>query len=93
MHIRQIAKNMVKRFSIILLNIGFDPRRTISLRHYPKYLSHNQRFKKLGGVVTHSAPVFIDFDAQAGSASGHYFHQDLLVASFVYNKKELVPGI
>jgi hypothetical protein len=25
-----------------------------------------------------------DYDAQAGSASGHYFHQDLLVASFIH---------
>jgi hypothetical protein len=29
--------------------------------------------------------MFADYDEQAGSVSGHYFHQDLLVASFIYD--------
>lgn len=38
----------------------------------------------MGGVVTTKYPILADYYAQAGSASGHYFHQDLLVASFVF---------
>jgi len=40
-------------------------------------------FKAAGGVVTHVWPILDDFHGQAGIASGHYFHQDLLVASLV----------
>jgi hypothetical protein len=65
--------------------IGIKPRRIISLRHYPKYRAQYKQFEKLGGVVTHKYAIFIDYDDQAGSASGDYFHQDLLVASFVHN--------
>lgn len=39
----------------------------------------------MGGLVTHRYPIFSDYDDQAGSASGHYFHQDLLVASFIHS--------
>ena len=39
--------------------------------------------------MTHRIPIFTDYDDQAGSATGHYFHQDLLVASFIHNKNPL----
>ena len=32
-------------------------------------------------------PIFDEFVSSAGSASGHYFHQDLLVANHIYNDK------
>jgi len=48
-----------------------------------KYLEHKKRFSALGGVITHDYPIMTDYVAQAGDASGHYFHQDLLVASFI----------
>ena len=44
---------------------------------------HFDTFIKLGGVVTHEFPIYKDFEEQAGDASGHYFHQDLLVASLI----------
>ena len=56
------------------------------IRYYPKYLSQKFKFKKLGGNITHNYMILDDYKASAGSASGHYFHQDLLVASFI--KKE-----
>ena len=42
-----------------------------------------EEFIRLGGVVTHEFPIYKDFDEQAGDATGHYFHQDLLVASLI----------
>jgi hypothetical protein len=68
-----------------LLAIGFDSRRIVTLRHYPKYRAQYKEFGKLGGVVTHRYAILTDYDDQAGSASGHYFHQDLLVASYIHN--------
>jgi hypothetical protein len=44
-------------------------------------------FRQAGGVVSGFWPVLRDFDDQAGTARGHYFHQDLLVASYVHEKK------
>lgn len=69
-----------------LLGIGFDPRKTLSLRHYFKYRRHYSDFKKLGGVITHKYVVLSDYEEQAGAARGHYFHQDLLVASLIRQK-------
>lgn len=58
----------------------------MTLRHLPRYIAQYVRFRKLGGVITTSYPMFADYDDQAGSAKGHYFHQDLLVASFVHDR-------
>lgn len=36
--------------------------------------------------MTHHYPIVSDYEDAAGEASGHYFHQDLLVANFVYKR-------
>jgi len=69
-----------------LSHLGVDPRRIAALRNYPRYRAQSREFRKLGGSITHRFPVLADYDADAGSASGHYFHQDLLVASFVHDR-------
>ena len=48
-----------------------------------KYQEHRERFVALGGFITQNVPITSDFEAQAGEASGHYFHQDLHVASLI----------
>lgn len=77
-------KKILKPVYRFCLDIGFDPRRIYSLRHYTRYRAQSNEFEKLGGVITHRHAVLIDYDDQAGSATGHYFHQDLLVASFIF---------
>lgn len=79
-------RKIIRPFAITLLNVGIDPRRMASLKYLPKYISQYSRFQKLGGVITDSYPMFSDYADQAGSVSGHYFHQDLLVASFIHSK-------
>jgi SAM-dependent methyltransferase len=76
-------KKFIKPFLYFFLALSVNPRRIFSLRHYPKYRKQYAEFKKAGGVVTHKFTILADYDDQAGSASGHYFHQDLLVASFI----------
>ena len=80
------ASAAVRPLGRLLLNIGADPRRIIALRNYPNYRVQYRQFRKLGGTITHRYPILTDYDAEAGSASGHYFHQDLLVASFIHDK-------
>lgn len=72
-------------FVFILLAIVFRRRQLRPYRHIPKYVSQYRLFQELGGSITYNYPVLRDYDAQAGTASGHYFHQDLLVASFIHN--------
>lgn len=70
-------------------NIGFDARKISSLVNYPKFRKDLKSFKKSGGIVTHKYAILSDYNEQAGSVSGHYFHQDLLVASFINKKKPI----
>jgi SAM-dependent methyltransferase len=55
----------------------------ISIRYLPKYLADRRRFRKAGGEILCSVPILAEFRVEAGTASGHYFHQDLLVASLI----------
>lgn len=59
------------------------------LRYLPKYLSDKAAFIKAGGIITHNYPIYEDFKEQAGTATGHYFHQDLLVATFINQAKPI----
>jgi SAM-dependent methyltransferase len=77
-------KKILRPFGTALINIGFDPRRIATIKYLPKYISQYIKFKRLGGKITHYLPILADYMEQAGSGSGHYFHQDLLVASFLY---------
>jgi len=84
--LKQKTSTAVRPLARLLLQLGIDPRRITSLRNYPLYRVQLRRFRKLGGTITHWYPYLADYDAEAGSASGHYFHQDLLVASFIHAK-------
>ena len=52
-------------------------------RYSLKYLKDKSAFVKAGGVIAKTYPILDDYRDQAGTASGHYFHQDLLVATFI----------
>jgi len=67
-----------------LVSIGFDPRLLGNLRHVWRYLRTRDTFRRRGGVITNTAPILTDFTSLAGTAKGHYFHQDLLVATMVH---------
>jgi hypothetical protein len=49
-----------------------------------KYLSDVRKFIEAGGAITHLFPILNEYKEQAGTATGHYFHQDLLVASLIH---------
>lgn len=60
-----------------------------------KFYRHYLQFKKQKSVSSHEFtladfwPCMNDWDAPSGNASGHYFHQDLLVAQKIYLAKPL----
>ena len=53
----------------------------------PRYLIQLKSYIKLGGFCTSLFPILNDYKSDAGLASGHYFHQDLLVASLIHFHK------
>jgi hypothetical protein len=55
-----------------------------NIRHLFKYSKDSLKFINLGGKISHFHPVMNEFLAQAGGASGHYYHQDLLVAQHIF---------
>ena len=77
-------KSILKPAAIVLSNAGLDPRRLSQLRYLPRYLAQWRRFERMGGAVAHAHPILFDYEEQAGAARGHYFHQDLLVASLIH---------
>ncbi len=77
-------KKIIRPIHLLLLSLGIDVRGLSSVRYLPKYVRSYHGFKKAGGRVTDIYPVLSDFREQAGTARGHYFHQDLLVASFIH---------
>lgn len=79
-----MIKGILQRVARPLTAVGFNPRAFLSLRHAPRYLRQASRFRAQGGEITHRYPILTDFDDTAGVGSGHYFHQDLLVASFIH---------
>jgi hypothetical protein len=96
-NMKQPIKSAVERIVHSLMFFGFDPSDLItSLRYssrylnqsreFKKYLRQSREFQKMGGRITRRFPILSDYEAEAGSVRGHYFHQDLLVASFVHAK-------
>ena len=55
----------------------------MSLKYKIRYLKEYLKFKTVGGKVDKLFPIYSDYREQAGSATGHYFHQDLLVAGYI----------
>jgi hypothetical protein len=53
------------------------------LKYYFRFRSEMAAFKQAGGHITRKWAIYSDYIEQAGTASGHYFHQDLLVATFI----------
>jgi hypothetical protein len=68
-------------------------KKILSQKKYKKRLAKNKfadqrkEFESRGGEVTHEYKILSDWEDQAGTAKGHYFHQDLLVAQFIYQNK------
>ncbi len=63
--------------------IGFDPSRAMGLRDLPRFLRDMRAFRTEGGTVDAISPVLADYRDSAGSARGHYFRMDLLVAEMI----------
>ena len=84
-----MLKSKLKFIYNLFCKFGLDLRRVLSFAKFPKYARQYFDFIKKGGVVTRFDAVLYDYSEQAGVGSGHYFHQDLLIASYVHKNNPL----
>lgn len=81
---------MLRKFLFISRQFGFDPIRLIrALRFFPRYTREfilfqwmNRKWRNLSIL-----PTLNDYNDSAGSASGHYFWQDLITAQWIFAAK------
>lgn len=67
-----------------LLNLGIFPINFKKLSAVPRFLREKKLFLQKGGVISNYFPIVNEYEDKAGEGSGHYFHQDLLVAQYIY---------
>ena len=84
--LKAIIKRLLRPVVRTSYVFGFNPNYLLSLHNYQRFKRDRKEFLSQGGLITHNFPVLSDYSESAGSASGHYFHQDLLVASFIAKK-------
>lgn len=56
-------------------------------KKWRSFYSDLNKFVVMGGDVSYLYPIFGESTQEGGVASGHYFHQDLLVAKYIYESK------
>lgn len=73
------------RFAYIKFSIiGFDPRKMLQLKYLPKFFKQRIEWQRQGGQINRNHMILSGYGKSAGTMKGHYFHQDLLVAQFIY---------
>ena len=81
------SKKLFKYHLNKLTTFGIDVKKLLAFRHLIRFLKERRNWLKQGGHITHNYVILDDYHEEAGVASGHYFHQDLLVASFIHKEK------
>lgn len=71
----------------IFSRFGFDVSKMYYLRFIPRFLRERRAWLRSGGKIDGYYMILSDYQDSAGTASGHYFHQDLLVARLIYDEK------
>jgi hypothetical protein len=85
------AKTLLKRSLRILNLLGLDPERAVlSIIGAPRFVADCLRYIRQSPPsgfrlrISSLYPILSDFKSQAGSARGHYFHQDLWAAKKIH---------
>lgn len=82
--LREKILKKLKPYARRLLALGLDPRVLLSYRFYFKYRSDKKKWRARGGSITSNYMILNDFSDTAGITKGHYFHQDLLIANYIF---------
>jgi hypothetical protein len=79
-----LIKSALRTVIKILTQLGFDFKKIISLKFYPRFRQHKKEWISKGGVIHYNYMILDDFEDYAGVTKSEYFHQDLLVANYIY---------
>lgn len=79
-----LTKRYLKDKYLSLISFGIDPLKFKSLLKIPFFIKSCVQFKRAGGKISEFSPILSDMYEGAGSSSGDYFHQDLIVAQYVF---------
>jgi hypothetical protein len=79
-----MLKKILLKTHHFMLVFGVNVIDVYSLKNIPKYLKDRKKWLSAGGEISSYYPMLKDYNDFAGSSKGHYFHQDLLVAGFVF---------
>ncbi len=78
----------MKITTIFELILGiFKSKRFYRLKDALLFSNQLEEYQALGGVIHRILPILNERTQVAGEAKGHYFHQDLLVANFIFQNK------
>jgi hypothetical protein len=86
-------KTILRRIRKKTKHIGFDPVLFLnSIRVFPFYIKDLRKIKKQKGTNNdfpfgNKFPILNERFVSSGTMSGHYFHQDLLVARKIFENK------
>lgn len=80
-----MKKKIIKKIMCIVGFLGLDLKTIYGLRNIFRYLHEVGRFRQIGGQIDSYYPILDEYSQQAGNIGGHYFHQDLLVAQYIFN--------
>lgn len=68
----------------LALGLGTKPHKAERLLGFERFSTSRAAWLMAGGKITKDYRILSDFGEAAGTARGHYFHQDLLVAGLIY---------
>lgn len=84
MSIKKNSALLLNRLGSYALKLGFNFDVIKNFKNYPLYRNHRNAWLAQGGAITKNYMILSDYAENAGSSNGHYFHQDLLVANFIF---------
>lgn len=67
--------------------MGLNPKRFVLIASIRRYWRDLRSWRSAGGTVSTLYPVLSDWHDSAGDSSSAYFHQDLLVARFIFQAR------
>lgn len=93
--VKKIIKRTLRKMYLLSNLIGYNPLKTISFFrgiafYYRDFIKIKlQKGKKTDFVFGLPYPILDDMFSEAGTMSGHYFHQDLLIAQKIHKNKPI----
>ena len=79
-----MEKHLINKRTLFSLS-GINIKILFALRYFPKFVKHVIEWRIKGGSINTYFPQLSDYSDTAGTARGHYFHQDLIVAQQIYS--------